>query len=276
MAGRTSTDSSVPDLPPHAEVATDLTGVNRLPEPPTEIPPSPPKLQKEASAERVLIWRAEVNASTPTCACSLMTRRQPVTAWCPECAGPFEGLQYTRFKDGEGLTRFPSGRRSIANVWAIFSPRDSDPGNLPRLAPRGTDHLFSVNEFAVYGRRLLHKTKLDRVFGGGSKKRERERYARPEYGDLPGSVAEMEPEYDPPEDPAALMGPNAAYDSPALDARMRRQPPRSWARSIRRCTAPYGQARSSTGTIARQSPPCSMSGVAVVVMMTVVNVVSRS
>ncbi|KAK7952154.1 uncharacterized protein PG986_007882 [Apiospora aurea] len=224
MAENLSTATLVPELPPQPELARDRTGDDSSPEPPAEVPAPLRKLKKEESAARVLIWRAEVDASTVTCACSLMTRRQPVTAWCPECAAPFEGLAYTRFKDGdEGLTRLPSGRPSIANVWPVHGLRDRDTTHWYRLGPRGTAPLFPTNEFKILGHKLAAKTRLDRLFRS-SKQPGPEPYVPPEYGDLPGSVAELEPEYDPPEHPDRLIGPDVPYDSPALEARMRRQP----------------------------------------------------
>lgn len=213
-----------PELPPPPQQVLELVGDTRFAEPPTQIPePRPDELEGDNKAVlRVAIWRAEVNAAAASltevspCACSLLTYRQPPMAWCPNCQSPFEGLEYTQFEDGQGLSRQPSGRKSIANVWPVQSARENAQQHRHRQAPRGTGHLFSINEFSSVAHKLLAKTKLDRVFGGSSK---REPYVKHEYGDMPGSVAELEPEYDPFDKAGAL------YHDPALENGMQRRPP---------------------------------------------------
>ncbi|KAK8048858.1 hypothetical protein PG994_010588 [Apiospora phragmitis] len=222
MAPATSTAPLVYVPPPPNPMFRELAADERWPEPPTEIPPLGEKLVAEdASTVRVAIWRAEVNACTLTCACSLVTLGRPATAWCPSCLAPLEGVEYARFKDGHGLARLSSRRRSIANVWPLFSPRDSSTKHRHRLEARGSEEFYSVNEFAVLGNKFLAKTRLNRVF----RNRRNEPYVRPEYGDVPGSVAELEPEYDPPEDPNRLTGPGANDYAPAREDLMRRHPP---------------------------------------------------
>ncbi|KAK7969534.1 hypothetical protein PG988_008607 [Apiospora saccharicola] len=216
----------VPEIPPPPTQVRELVLDDRYADPPMQIPePGPTELEAENRAViRVAIWRAEVNAAaaassleeTPNCACSFLTYRDPPTRWCPNCSTPFEGLEYRQFEAGRGLTRQESGRNSIANVWPVQTPLEGTHGHRHRQPPRGTSHVFSINEFAILGRKLVHRTKLDRVFSSSSK-RERKPYAKLEYGDMPGSVAELHPVNDPPGNPSVLIGPNAPFYDPLLD-----------------------------------------------------------
>ncbi|KAK7924898.1 hypothetical protein PG985_006952 [Apiospora marii] len=264
----TSKDTLVPDpeIPPPPTQVPELVGDARFAEPPTQIP-EVRRNEREAEDRaviRVAIWRAEVNAAAASlepltsCACSLLTHRQPVTAWCPNCQKPLGGLEYKQFEDGRGLTRQQSGRKSIANVWPVQSPRDNTQQHRHRSEPRGTRHLFSINEFAVLGHKLLAKTKLNRVFGGGSRASKRaEPYVEPEYGGVPGSVAELEPEYDPLGNPRELSGPEAANHNPALEQHlMRRRPPAKLGDSVPK-TEMYRSLRDNPGLYMEDRPSVS-------------------
>lgn len=256
----TSKDAPVPnpEIPPPPTQVPELVGDARFAEPPTQIPePRPNELEAENRAViRVAIWRAEVNAAAASlepltiCACSLLTHRQPATGWCPNCQSPLGGLEYKQFEDGRGLTRQASGRKSIANVWPVHSQHEHAQQHRHRSAPRGTRHLFSINEFAVIGHKLLAKTKLDRVFGGGSSKRQCEPYVKPEYGNQPGSVAELEPEYDP------FGNPRAPDYNPALEDLMRRRPPARLGDSVPK-TEMYRSLRDNPGLYMDDRPSVS-------------------
>ncbi|KAK8083243.1 hypothetical protein PG996_002024 [Apiospora saccharicola] len=255
----------VPEIPPPPPQVRELVLDDRYADPPMQIPePGPTELEAENRAViRVAIWRAEVNAAaaassleeTPNCACSFLTYRDPPTRWCPNCSTPFEGLEYRQFEAGRGLTRQESGRNSIANVWPVQTPLEGTHGHRHRQPPRGTSHVFSINEFAILGRKLVHRTKLDRVFSSSSK-RERKPYAKLEYGDMPGSVAELHPVNDPPGNPSVLIGPNAPFYDPLLEYCMQRPPPGKLGDSVPK-TEMYRSLRDNPGLYMKDRPSVS-------------------
>ncbi|KAK6842400.1 hypothetical protein PG990_005657 [Apiospora arundinis] len=227
-------------LPDPPELVRQIFGV-----PVTRIPePDEPLGQNETrSKRRVRIWRAEVNTSSLSCVCSLLTHRNPTLSWCPDCNAPFEGLSYDQFQDGMGLTRPASGRRSIANVWPVVHTSEGKTTHRHRLKARGDGDLFKTNDFKKGGRWFMEKTRLQKLkelFG----RRKNRHFMPPEYGDLPGSVTEIEPKYDPSVDPAVLYGPNAPYYDPLLEYTSRRRPPAKLGNSVNK-TEMYRALRSS-------------------------------
>ncbi|KAK8114273.1 uncharacterized protein PG998_001237 [Apiospora kogelbergensis] len=221
MASATSNDSWAIKLPPPPHVLHELVGNARLLTPPDQIPEPGSKEVERDRSTRVEIWRVEVNRLEPSCSCSLATYQSPTMYWCPNCGAQLEGISYDQFPDGQGLTRLPTGRRSIANVWPVVKPSEKTNVHRNRLVRRSRVRLFHPNEFTDGFDKgiswLLAKTRLQGVID--RRKMKRQPYMPPEYGDMPGSVTEMEPKYAPVDD-----NPAAQHGNPVLELCAQRKP----------------------------------------------------